>query len=174
MASLIQWTGVWVSSRSRWWTGKPGILQSLGSQRVRHDWVTELNWTAADYVWAWTKSSSFHTTGFKYRQDKHICLCPASVFLWGRAGPMGYTEEDPIGSLISRSSLVGAASQRLYLRRRQGAFPPSLPSQHCSLLLPSSLAWLQPRDKETGKPEVISYLWVFTLSPPSLKLLWKE
>ena len=34
-----------VSSRSRWWTGMPGVLQSIGSQRVRHDWVTELNWT---------------------------------------------------------------------------------------------------------------------------------
>ena len=35
----------WVSSRSWWWTGRPGVLQSTGSQRVRHDWVTELNWT---------------------------------------------------------------------------------------------------------------------------------
>ena len=35
----------WVSSRSCWWTGKPGVLQSMGSQRVGHDWATELNWT---------------------------------------------------------------------------------------------------------------------------------
>ena len=35
----------WVNSRSWLWTGRPGGLQSLGSQRVRHDWVTELNWT---------------------------------------------------------------------------------------------------------------------------------
>ena len=45
MASLIQWTWVWVSSGSWWWTGKPGMLQSTGSQRVRHDWATELNWS---------------------------------------------------------------------------------------------------------------------------------
>ena len=44
MASLTRWTWVWVSSRSRWWTGKCGVLQSMGSQRVRHDWATELNW----------------------------------------------------------------------------------------------------------------------------------
>ena len=44
MASPTQWTWVWASSGSWWWTGKPGVLQSLGSQRVRHDWVTELNW----------------------------------------------------------------------------------------------------------------------------------
>ena len=45
MASPTRWTWVWVSSRSWWWTGKPGVLQSMGSERVRHDWVTELNWT---------------------------------------------------------------------------------------------------------------------------------
>ena len=40
-----QWTWVWVNSRSWWWTGRPGVLQFMGSQRVGHDWVTELNWT---------------------------------------------------------------------------------------------------------------------------------
>ena len=45
MASPIQWTWVLVNSRSWWWTGRPGVLQSMGSQRVGHDWVTELNWT---------------------------------------------------------------------------------------------------------------------------------
>ena len=44
MASLTQWTWVWVDSRSWWWTGRPGVLQSMGLQRIRHDWVTELNW----------------------------------------------------------------------------------------------------------------------------------
>ena len=34
----------WVSFRSWWWTGKSGVLQSMGLQRVRHDWATELNW----------------------------------------------------------------------------------------------------------------------------------
>ena len=45
MASPTQWTWVWVNSGSWWWTGRPGLLQSMGLQRVRHDWVTELNWT---------------------------------------------------------------------------------------------------------------------------------
>jgi len=39
-----QWTWVWVNSGSWWWTGRPGVLQSMGSQRVGHNWVTELNW----------------------------------------------------------------------------------------------------------------------------------
>ena len=41
----IQWTWVWVNSRSWQWTERPGMLQSMGWQRVGHDWVTELNWT---------------------------------------------------------------------------------------------------------------------------------
>ena len=49
MASLTQWMWVWVNSLkldgSWWWTGRPGVLQFMGSQRVRHDWATELNWT---------------------------------------------------------------------------------------------------------------------------------
>ena len=43
MASPTGWTWVWVNSGSWWWTGQPGVLQSMGSQRIRHDWVTELN-----------------------------------------------------------------------------------------------------------------------------------
>ena len=42
MASPTQWTWVWVNSRSWWWTGRPGMLQYMGLQRVKHDW-TELN-----------------------------------------------------------------------------------------------------------------------------------
>ena len=43
MTSPTQGTWVWVSPRSWWWTGIPGVLQSMGSQRVGHDWATELN-----------------------------------------------------------------------------------------------------------------------------------
>ena len=45
MASPTWWTWVWVSSRSWWWTGKPGMLQSMGSQRVRPRLSDKLNWT---------------------------------------------------------------------------------------------------------------------------------
>ena len=43
MASPTQWTWVWVGSGSWWWTGRPVVLQSMGSQKVGHDWMTELN-----------------------------------------------------------------------------------------------------------------------------------
>ena len=45
MASLTRWTWVWVNSGCWCWTGRPGVLRFMGSQRVRHDWATELNWT---------------------------------------------------------------------------------------------------------------------------------
>ena len=46
MASRTQWTWVWVNSKCWWWTKRPSMLQSMGSQRVRHDWATELT----DYI----------------------------------------------------------------------------------------------------------------------------
>ena len=44
MISPTQWTCIWVNSGSWWSTGKPGMLQFMVSQRVKHDWATELNW----------------------------------------------------------------------------------------------------------------------------------
>ena len=48
MASPTQWIWVWVNSGSWWWTGRPGVLRFMGSQRVGHDWATELNWITND------------------------------------------------------------------------------------------------------------------------------
>ena len=45
VASPTQWTWVWANFGSWWWTGRPGMLQSMESQRDGHDWLTELNWT---------------------------------------------------------------------------------------------------------------------------------
>ena len=47
MASLTQWTWVWVNSGSWWWTGRPGVQRCMGSQGVRPDWVTE----PTDWLW---------------------------------------------------------------------------------------------------------------------------
>ena len=47
MASPTSWTWVSVNSGSWWWTGRPGVLRFMGSQRVGHSWATELNWFTA-------------------------------------------------------------------------------------------------------------------------------
>ena len=49
MASTTRWTWVWVGSGS-WWTEKPGMMQSMGSQRIGHNWVTQLNWRSTPVV----------------------------------------------------------------------------------------------------------------------------
>ena len=70
MASPIQWTWVWVNSRSWWWTGRPGVLQPMGSQRVEHNWATELNWTEGwtflhrKEIINFTKGSSWESVTF--------------------------------------------------------------------------------------------------------------
>ena len=69
MASLTQWTWVWVNSGSLWWTGRPGVLRFMGLQRVRYDWATELNWTEGG-------SLCFRTgTGLRYQSKAYlVCL----------------------------------------------------------------------------------------------------
>ena len=76
-----QWTWVWVNSGSWWWTGRPGVLQSMGSQRVGHDWETELNWfhycLVISLYWLWFLS--FHSS-------KNDCFTHSShifFFFWG-------------------------------------------------------------------------------------------
>ena len=56
MASLTRWAWVWVNYGSLWWTGRPSVLQFMGSQRVGHDWVTKLNWTGGSEVKASTSN----------------------------------------------------------------------------------------------------------------------
>ena len=70
MASLTRWAWVWVNSGSLWWTGKPGVLWFMGSQRVRYDWATELNWTE------WFAAQTFNICAFRRS------LCPPFPHLW--------------------------------------------------------------------------------------------
>ena len=63
MASPTWWIWVWVNSGSWWWTGTPGVLHFMGSQRVRHDWATELNWTET-HIFHGILRSMFHFNFF--------------------------------------------------------------------------------------------------------------
>ena len=60
MASLTQWTCVWASSRRWWRIEKPGMLQSVGSRRVGHDWATEQQQQQQQKCESYTKSISRH------------------------------------------------------------------------------------------------------------------
>ena len=71
MASPTQWTWVLVDSRSWWWTGRPGMLWFIRLQRVRHDWVTELNWTESQQVRPWPKKK-VSTEGMPCEEDRML------------------------------------------------------------------------------------------------------
>ena len=69
MASPTQWTWVWASSGTWWRSGKPGVLQFMGSQRVGHDWATKLNW----YIYAHTYLYTYII--HKYTAHTSVCVC---------------------------------------------------------------------------------------------------
>ena len=77
------WTWIWASSGSWWWTGRPGVLQSTGSQRVGHDWVTELNWI------------SFSLVLYRLNQNKRLS-CPPCLSLLKKTlkGKYSYTSPE--------------------------------------------------------------------------------
>ena len=80
-ASLTQWTWVWVDSGSWWWTGRPGVLRFMGSQRVGHDWATELNWT--DSGWFIYKKNSRKRPNYSNRKQISGCLERGIGDIWG-------------------------------------------------------------------------------------------
>ena len=84
MASPTQWTWVWVNSGSWWWTGRSGVLQSMGSQRVRHDWETELNWQLISkllyYLSIFKKKIFFHNVLSKWHGFYLLLWSSSSTF----------------------------------------------------------------------------------------------
>ena len=89
MASSTQWTWVWVDSRSWWWTGRPGVLWFMGSQRFGHDWVTELNWMLQPCLTLWNPldcsppGSSLHGI-FQARLLEWVAIFSCRVYSWTR------------------------------------------------------------------------------------------
>ena len=75
MASRTRWTWVWVNSGSWWWTGRPDVLGFMGSQRVRHDWATELNWyeISRRSKFIETESRSELTGGWGLEKMRNCC-----------------------------------------------------------------------------------------------------
>ena len=77
-ASLTRWTWVWVNSGSWWWTGRPGLLRIMGSQRVGHNWATELNWTDGKHSFSCRSNEllyfQFAITSFIFI-FLNVCVC---------------------------------------------------------------------------------------------------
>ena len=87
MASLTGWR--WTSSGSWWWTGKPGVLQSMGPQRVGHDWATELNWMAVMMLFRVT-SQTHASSSAQFSPMLWGCGFPLLLPFWGFSLQCGF------------------------------------------------------------------------------------
>ena len=104
-ASPTQWTWVWVNSGSWWWTGRPWVLQSMGSQRLGHDWATELLWRTvkkrnAPYLKEWKCS-----LGHPYRKlcAAHATRSCGHGLSWTlQLLYLGLVHGDPVWVLLSK------------------------------------------------------------------------
>ena len=79
MASLTQWTWIWASSGSWWWTGRPGVLQSMGLQRARHNWATELNWTELTLRSELSNQSTPCGCNLELMVTRNLSISPGSI-----------------------------------------------------------------------------------------------
>ena len=79
MASLTRWTWVSVNSGSWWWTGRPGVLRFMGSQRVGHDWVTDLIWSDVSLIIS-PLPLSFSPFPFFFLSSSPLFLCSFFFF----------------------------------------------------------------------------------------------
>ena len=94
MASLTRWMWVWVNSGRWWWTGRPGVLSFMGSQRVGHDWVTELTevmpieavfpLSLIGLFWVWASSGQGQNAW-----TQGTCHFESSLY-WGRKSPSSF------------------------------------------------------------------------------------
>ena len=84
VASLTRWMWIWVNSGSCWWTGRPGVLRFMGSQRVGHNWATELNWTEGDLGSIYSSwplgQPSVQASVISYLNDSIFTLCAFNGF----------------------------------------------------------------------------------------------
>ena len=105
MASPTWWTWVWASSGSWWWTGRPGVLQSMGSQRVRHDWETELNWIedCLTLVYRFSILLSSHMAWGQIQGAHSPEICYIQIVPWATHLPIGYKSPCSINFQCPRS-----------------------------------------------------------------------
>ena len=86
MASPTRWAWVWVNSGSLWWTGRAGVLRFMGSQRVGHDWATELNWTELNdmhvEVFKWKCTDDCKLFAINQKQNKMTWWMDRGIVRW--------------------------------------------------------------------------------------------
>ena len=115
MAWPTQWTWVWVNSRSWWWTRRLGVLQFMGSQRVGHDWATELNWKGDKGLPGWLsgkESSCQYRKHRRHRFDPWVRKIPGE----GNGNLLHYScLENSIGRGAWQATVHGVANTQIWM-----------------------------------------------------------
>ena len=114
-----QWTWVWVNSGSWWWTGRPGVLQSMGSQRVEHDWATKLNWTDHFGINQGFLCSLISKSEFSPKADPNAKTRAQVVYLGDGPGNQGLGDRQK--EMGQEEDVIADASLRNLLLRTSGA-----------------------------------------------------
>ena len=120
MSSLTRWTWVWVNSGSWWWTGRPGVLRFMGSQRVRHDWATDLIWC---YIHIYLFSNihiSFTVFYDSFFKDSFICFWWLGLCCSGRLLTGGFFCCRALGVLVSIVATCGRSRAQVPQLWRSG------------------------------------------------------
>ena len=130
MTSLTQWTWVWASSGSWWWTGGSGMLQSMGSRRVGHDWATGLNWLKTRNPHQWRSITVLLLAALfkrprkhKRTSNKHNLELEGKLetgesnsllyFIWRKGGALGWNDMPKMPKVMQKkfSSRTGHETQ---------------------------------------------------------------
>ena len=158
MSSPTQWSWVWVNSRSWWWTGRPGVLQFTGSQRVRHSWVTELNWTELNRMEQGAMVGEQDGPGVKPRFKSQTPELPYAKS-WANYLTINYFKDFPDDTTVKNPPAV----QEKQVRPLGQEDPPEEGmATHSSVL-----AWRIPQTEEPGELQSLglqSQTWLKWLS----------
>ena len=101
MASRTQWTWVWVNSGSWCWTGRPGLLQFMGSQRIGRDWATELNWTELTLTYL---STYLVLKVYSLDQQAHHLIVNVNILTYSDLGKTGTLGMEPSNLWLNKPS----------------------------------------------------------------------
>ena len=174
MASLTQWTWVWASSRSWWWTGRPGVLWSMGSQRVRLDWATEQhrqrNWTRVTQKEGLTQITKFHGCLALATSAFWFLLSISQLHLPGRdALHITYFKKNPLSqrkeNLVSFTNCLSVQFDLWSLNNtRLRATSLNTVANPCIIVMGTLYPWFH--ICSFGQPQVESHPWTCCNSDP--------
>ena len=191
MVSPTWWTWVWVNSGSWQWTGRPGMLQSMESQRVRHDWAIKLNWTELNWTKLFFSTKSCLTLchhGLQHTRlpcpllSPRVCSNSCPLSQW--CHPIISSSATPFSSCLQSFHLSGSSLMSQHFASGVQSIKASLQHQSFQWIfridfLKDWLFWspYSPRDSQQSSPtpklESINSSALSLFNGPTLNICWQ-